>query len=336
MSVYFVFRTPYDEPSGKFVTTFANESVLEWFQENWEPIEDEDDAGNFTLGTLGVEPFAFYTLFMSIAEHNSRRPQDMESLERQLNKHLYVEGDIKVSEHCVQVLTRDTEFQQAYYFFDDHYLAESPEKARMLLCQDVELPTETNGDGFHPTEEVKLIEPPGNGAGSLYFSWLIPDDGDFLEGLTSYRLNGVRLPNLAQFLCWGTPQMNWPLELVILRACMIAEKANLEAALKRMGRMDTGHLDGLAGTKLMGETSDIVANLYQYEAKWRARGAVDPEASSFQITPHCISVSQFVFENHFDQKHYTQWYIFDDLWASEHPKLANAILRYGGRWDVLS
>jgi hypothetical protein len=32
---------------------------------------------------------------------------------------------------------------------------------------------------------------------------------------------------------------------------------------------------------------------------------------------------------------YHQWYLFDDLWASAHPDLANAILRYASRWDVL-
>lgn len=33
---------------------------------------------------------------------------------------------------------------------------------------------------------------------------------------------------------------------------------------------------------------------------------------------------------------YHHWILFDDLWASAHPDLANAILRYVRRWDVLS
>jgi uncharacterized protein (TIGR02996 family) len=33
---------------------------------------------------------------------------------------------------------------------------------------------------------------------------------------------------------------------------------------------------------------------------------------------------------------YHEWIYFDDLWASAHPDLANAILRYVRRWDVLS
>jgi hypothetical protein len=33
---------------------------------------------------------------------------------------------------------------------------------------------------------------------------------------------------------------------------------------------------------------------------------------------------------------YWQWIFFDDLWATAHPVLANAILRYARCWDVLS
>jgi hypothetical protein len=33
---------------------------------------------------------------------------------------------------------------------------------------------------------------------------------------------------------------------------------------------------------------------------------------------------------------YHQWIIFDDLWAGEHPDLAEGILRYAKRWDVLT
>jgi uncharacterized protein (TIGR02996 family) len=37
-----------------------------------------------------------------------------------------------------------------------------------------------------------------------------------------------------------------------------------------------------------------------------------------------------------DRHIYHEWIFFDDLWASAHPDLANAILRHVGRWDVLS
>jgi hypothetical protein len=33
---------------------------------------------------------------------------------------------------------------------------------------------------------------------------------------------------------------------------------------------------------------------------------------------------------------FQQWIFFDDLWAAAHPALANGILRFAQRWDVLS
>jgi hypothetical protein len=32
---------------------------------------------------------------------------------------------------------------------------------------------------------------------------------------------------------------------------------------------------------------------------------------------------------------YLQWYYFDDRWAAAHPRVANGLLRFAGRWDVL-
>jgi hypothetical protein len=32
---------------------------------------------------------------------------------------------------------------------------------------------------------------------------------------------------------------------------------------------------------------------------------------------------------------YQQIFLFDDLWASAHPDLANSLLRYGAHWDPL-
>jgi hypothetical protein len=34
--------------------------------------------------------------------------------------------------------------------------------------------------------------------------------------------------------------------------------------------------------------------------------------------------------------YFGQWILFDDLWASAHPELADALLTWCARWDVLS
>jgi hypothetical protein len=44
-------------------------------------------------------------------------------------------------------------------------------------------------------------------------------------------------------------------------------------------------------------------------------------------------IAQLCYNN---RGYYQQWIFFDDLWASAHRDLANSLLRYVHRWDVLS
>jgi hypothetical protein len=78
-----------------------------------------------------------------------------------------------------------------------------------------------------------------------------------------------------------------------------------------------------------------------------ARANIDRLAKSFQRQDHDPKKSRVHVEEHLAQlclhadKAYShdewhQWYFFDDLWAGAHPTIAEALLRYGKRWDVLS
>ena len=53
--------------------------------------------------------------------------------------------------------------------------------------------------------------------------------------------------------------------------------------------------------------------------------------ASDHLAQLCLHVGDF-----FGKDTYHQWIIFDDLWAGEHPDLAEGILRYAKRWDVLT
>jgi uncharacterized protein (TIGR02996 family) len=65
------------------------------------------------------------------------------------------------------------------------------------------------------------------------------------------------------------------------------------------------------------------------------RQADDPKKSRVHVEEHlaqlCLHAGK---TSHCDEWH--QWYFFDDLWAGAHPAIAEALLRYGKRWDVLS
>jgi hypothetical protein len=61
--------------------------------------------------------------------------------------------------------------------------------------------------------------------------------------------------------------------------------------------------------------------------------ANDPSGSLISLGDHvaqlCLSVGP-------EQRMFHQWIIFDDRWAGEQRDLADGILRYAKRWDVLT
>jgi uncharacterized protein (TIGR02996 family) len=78
-----------------------------------------------------------------------------------------------------------------------------------------------------------------------------------------------------------------------------------------------------------------------------ARAAIDGLAAKVKGETHNPKLSSFYVEEHLAQlglhahkggrrDEWHQWYFFDDLWASAQPAIAETLLRYGTRWDVLS
>jgi uncharacterized protein (TIGR02996 family) len=78
-----------------------------------------------------------------------------------------------------------------------------------------------------------------------------------------------------------------------------------------------------------------------------ARATIDSLAATFQRQHHVPGKSRVHVEDHlaqlclhafqgFSRDEWHQWYFFDDLWAAAHPAIAEALLRYGKRWDALS
>ncbi len=63
------------------------------------------------------------------------------------------------------------------------------------------------------------------------------------------------------------------------------------------------------------------------------QGSPDPSKSLINAGDHIVQICVFV---GWGGGVYHQWIIVDDLWASGHPDLADGLLRYAERWDVLS
>ncbi|HSI87100.1 MAG: hypothetical protein ACAI35_19785 [Candidatus Methylacidiphilales bacterium] len=174
MSIYFVYRSPYEGPSGKLVRTFADDkTVLGWFQRRWQRLAQCKDIRLAVDAELDCHVYGFDSIFEAILEHELAPPQSIGELRKYLNKYLYVEGEIDLQENYLQVLTDDDEFGLVYYFFDDHYLQAHTDRATYLLHRDWKLPVEavaenhTNFDFEFKGSFASGLRPSGTSAGNV-------------------------------------------------------------------------------------------------------------------------------------------------------------------------
>jgi uncharacterized protein (TIGR02996 family) len=380
MSVYFVYRSHYEGPSGKHVKRFGDPSVLDWFRNHWQGAAGDASYGR-VRALLGCHVYGFNSLFEEIAAHGLPTPATYARLREMLDEHLYVEGEIRCDPHVIQVLTDDDELQIAYYFFDDHFLARHPDRAAFLLHEDWELPAGQADGGFKPAVATRKLTPKGPAAGTTYLAFLAYYDSsnlsDTLEG--AVRIEGVRVSDLARYLARFTPGEEWPFEMTLLRSQLLAdpEKAKpRERAFLEGIRADPGYDAGwlvysdwledqgrpradrvvleralagvsrypvapLTNTLSLGEfgRGGIASAREELDALvaqlGRRRQDHDPSKSLVRVDDHvaqmCLHTDRWGSRDLFHQ-----WVAFDDLWASAHPALANAVLRYARRWDVLS
>jgi uncharacterized protein (TIGR02996 family) len=112
----------------------------------------------------------------------------------------------------------------------------------------------------------------------------------------------------------------------------------LERALRGAGNYPVGHIGAFDTRSVIGtdpaEARQLLEQLMQAKKPHRSLNN-DPSKSRVQTEDH---VAQLVLhtERWGSMDLYHRWILFDDLWASAQPVLANAILRYASRWDVLS
>lgn len=115
-----------------------------------------------------------------------------------------------------------------------------------------------------------------------------------------------------------------------------SRNALLERALRASGRYPVGTICNSLSTRDF-RGNDLAEARKQLEELVGPGVMGDPRADAkrarVQAGQHVAQLS-LVASRGGDTWH--RWIIFDDLWAGAHPALATAILRYAGRWDVLS
>jgi uncharacterized protein (TIGR02996 family) len=352
MTVHFVYRSHYHGPTGLYVKRFDEPSILDWFRNRWRGVRYDAGAYRYAEELLGTYVYGFASLFDRIAEHSLPPPRSSRALQEVFDEHLYVEGEVLFSPHLMQVLTDDDEIQLAYYFFDDEYLAKHGKRAAFLLHDGWQLPAEAGKGGFRPAEKTNRIgKARGEGTTYLVFhSFYDSGNLDDIEG--AFRIDGLRLPQLAQYLARNDmPDEGCSLgyDLAALRSQLLPQGKKAKSAedpflfaIRENPEDDAPWLifndwlaergGGSSGAFILERALRGVSRCTPGDySNWK----FNPKKSLIQVEEHVAVFCRHVAQWRRGDDMYHQWYFFDDLWAGAHPDLANAILRYAGRWDVL-
>jgi hypothetical protein len=354
MSVYFVYRSPYAGPSGKHIRCFPDASVLDWFRRVWVATTalnetSELDAHGWLKAELGTSAYGLSSLFENAQDKNLPPPETAAQLEEYIKAELSSEGPKLFSEHAIRVKTDDDDLDLAYFFFDDHYLKEKPQRARYLLYEDWALPTENGKGGFTPNRTIRPLEPAAHGEGAVYIVILSYYDSGCLDLPGPRIVPGVRLPGFADYLRRSRPTprsesepgfwvQRWPFELTLLRASLPKTGPDLSGALARCNQFPFFQVGGGSSELGVGSFLEAKAEYKALKEKILAKNPDarhgDPKKSLFRTEEHLAQAALHV-GLWPGAGNFHQWYFFDDIWASAHPTLANAFLDYASRWDVL-
>ncbi|XVQ83809.1 hypothetical protein ACQP2K_34005 [Microbispora siamensis] len=197
--VYFVYCSAYEGTSGRLVRHFPDATVLDWFRRVWDDASSED-AYDWVERELGTNVYGLNTIF----ETGQPAPRTHVELRRMLKEHLYVERKLRVDRHGVRALTDDDDVELAYFFVDDHVVADEPDRWAYLVHESWDLPADAPPSvrTFTPPGQVDVLTPaPPGGEGVTYVVLLTHyATSNSVGGRYPKALPGVRLPGLAAAL----------------------------------------------------------------------------------------------------------------------------------------
>jgi len=321
-----IYRTPYDDPSCKRITRFADFScALEWIRHHWthalgwDPSAEEANYERANAITSGnVEGLSY--LFKAVAEEKTPAPDSWTELAARLEGggDLFW-GQAKVESPVVSALVDDDDVDLAFYLLPLSHALSRLERSAFMLHSSWRLPTEFEGEGdFAPQFEGFIeVDARGSEAGTLYVVDMSIRVTTYLraeaaEAVSSVR--GLRLPELVGFLRpWEDP--TGPPVLRALKAALAVDDHSLSDAVQRCSVHDIEELDVL----------ELVAGSPE-ESDWGVHPDVH-ERSRHNCSPHLIQAA------HWDGDVFQQWIVFDDLWAAANPELAQSLFWFASDWN---
>ena len=279
-------------------------------------------------------------------------------------------GPVQLDAQTLRVQTDDDEYELAYGFVPVALIRSQPERFAFLAYDRAELPAEYAAQpDFRAIVAVPELLPAGSKMGCTYVVAIAISDTGWLSdiaGTMTQRANpasrafpGVRVPDLVQHLREVEPVhdrrpvleglepglrvfeavgktelanrmraeyankteiITWPYQWLTMRASITSNAVSLETVLQRWQRYwgvpyfhctDTQVSQAEAHRAFVAQESR-----WSYEPPEHAELVVD--AGPHHAVMHRLDET---------------WVVFDDLWATEHPGLANSLLVWGLGWD---
>jgi uncharacterized protein (TIGR02996 family) len=253
---------------------------------------------------------------------------------------------MKSGPHHVQVYTDDDDLEMVIYIFDDHYIAAHPGRAAFLLHDGWQLPDGAGQGGFRTREPTRLLSRDRQGTGTTYLAILAFYASDHIENLSGAdRIEGVRLPDLARHLLEVDVEGDeWPREMPALRRELLRvpkSAAQERGFLAKIKERPADEVTWGAFSDWLRDRGSLPAGPYLMERAFRAAPPGLTLANRrkredlVHVGEHLAQACKHVRTGSRRVKEYHQWIFFDDVWASAHTELANGLLRFAARWDVL-
>ncbi len=158
MALTFVYRSPYDNLTGRYVRKFPHGSILSWFQEVWGTKAADCEGQDICEKLLGKAVYGFDSLFDAIQEHGLPVPRDNAELGKLLEAHVYAEGGTMFMPQALQVFTDDDEQDLRYFLLDDRFIEDNPDRCAFLTYE-ASLPTGTDTAGASPCAYLYVHSP---------------------------------------------------------------------------------------------------------------------------------------------------------------------------------
>jgi uncharacterized protein (TIGR02996 family) len=351
VAVYFVYRSDeLSDPTARYLRRFEDRTILDWFRRHWRPIADYTTAQKHVERLFGIEVCLFGEVFEAIHERGLPRPTTIEDVQAVLQAS--EPGTICSEQHCIQVLVDADVGDSVYYFFDDVFVEQHPELTVYLL-HDWRLPDGLGSPRWKSDQKAIEKQKPTlrrKGEGRIYASTQAHVDRVFYANLKPSGvelIDGLRVPGLCRQLmvmsedevigCWSYPFKSLRKALFTADLAANAEELAFVEALRAEPDEEVtwrAYADWLMergqpgpGVRLMERAMSRMYGLHGGSPGPYGISGDDPTRNIVHVGEHfaqaCIDGGG-------------QWYVFDDLWGSAHPVLANALLRYLTRWDVLS